>query len=144
MIERTTTEKVTFTELNEALAHFGYAAHRAGSRHVVFKHPGGRLDIVLPRLPDGQIVSRLHLQIVEKTLRDESIVDPDEFVYYLKHGKPPGETIRKGDRLIWTVPSTGREVRVVAAAGEMDGLVIIKQNGALSPCPVDQLRKHSS
>jgi streptogramin lyase len=49
--------------------------------------------------------------------------------------------IRKGDRLIWTDPKTGKESKVTAAAGESDGLVVIKQNGALWPCPVDQVRR---
>ena len=33
------------------------------------------------------------------------------------------------------------KVKVTAAAGESDGLVVIQKNGTLTPCPVDQLRK---
>ena len=49
--------------------------------------------------------------------------------------------IRKGDRLIWTDPKTGEEAKVTAAAGESDGLVVVRQNGSLLPCPVDQVRR---
>jgi len=49
--------------------------------------------------------------------------------------------IRKGDRLIWTDPRSGTEIKVTAAAGESDGLVVVKQNGTLLPCPVDQVRR---
>ena len=49
--------------------------------------------------------------------------------------------IRKGDRLIWTDPKTGKETKVTAAAGESDGLVVVKQNGSLLPCRVDQVRR---
>jgi hypothetical protein len=49
--------------------------------------------------------------------------------------------IQKGDRLIWTDPSTGIQTPAVAASTEEDGIVIIKQKGTFSPCPVDQLTK---
>ena len=49
--------------------------------------------------------------------------------------------IRKGDRLVWTDPTTGKESKVTAAAGESDGLVVVKQNGRLLPCPVDEVRR---
>jgi hypothetical protein len=78
---------------------------------------------------------------VEKTIRDDEVVEWDDLDFYLEHGKRKEETIKKGDRLIWKNPDTGMEIKVVAAAGEQDGLVIIKQKGAFAPCPVDQLRK---
>ena len=61
--------------------------------------------------------------------------------FYLEHGKRKEKTIKKGDRLLWKIPGTGREIKVVAAAGEQDDLVIIRQNGSFSPCPVNQLRR---
>jgi hypothetical protein len=99
--------------------------------------------IVLPKMQAGDEVSLLHQKIVEKTIRDDGIVNWTELAYYLEHGKREENAIKKGDRLIWREPRSGREFKVVAAAGEQDGLVIIKQNGSISPCPVGQLRKES-
>ena len=39
------------------------------------------------------------------------------------------------------VESSGTETKVTAAAGESDGLVVVKQNGTLIPWPVDQVRR---
>ena len=49
--------------------------------------------------------------------------------------------IRKGDRLLWTDPETGKETKVTRGRGESDGLVVVKQNGTLLPCRVDQVRR---
>jgi hypothetical protein len=68
----------------------------------------------------------------------------DDFSFFLDHGKRREEFIVRGDRLIWTDPLSGRQTKVVAASGEEDGTVIIKQQGAFSPCPVDQLRKEGA
>jgi hypothetical protein len=134
------TKFVSFGELESALEAFGYTRRRK-ARHNVFEHPRGRLMIVLPRIESGAEVSLTHQKIVEKTIRDDGVVNWDDFAYFLEHGKCREDAIEKGDRLIWSIPGQGREMRVVAAAGEKDGLVIIKQNGAISACPVDQLRK---
>lgn len=99
--------------------------------------------IVLPMMQTGAEVSLLHQKIVEKTIRDDGIILWDDVSYYLEHGKRKEDEIKKGDRLIWREPSSGLEFKVVAAAGEKDGLVIVKQNGTISPCPLDQLRKES-
>ncbi len=136
------TKFLTFGELGTALHEFGYEP-RLKANHVVFEHPQGKLMIVLPKMHDGTEVSPLHQKIVERTIRDDNVVSWNDVAYYLEHGKRKEDAIKKGDRLIWTEPRSGREFKVVAAAGEQDGLVIIKQGGAFSPCPVDQLRKES-
>ena len=97
--------------------------------------------IVLPKMHSTSAVSPTHLKIVEKTIRDDQVVNWDDFDFYLQHGKRREDFIKKGDRLIWTVPQTGEEIKAVAASGEEDCMVIIKQKGTFSPCPVSQLRK---
>jgi len=134
------TKSLTVGELENALVEFGYEP-RSKNNHIVFEHPAGKLMIVLPQLNPKTAVSPLHRKIVEKTIRDDEVVDWDDVDFYLEHGKRKEERIKKGDRLIWKVPGARMEIKVVAAAGEQDGLVIIKQKGAFSPCPVDQLRK---
>ena len=134
------TKNLNFEELESALLEFGYEA-RIKNNHIVFEHPAGRLMIVLPRLDPKAAISPLHRKIVEKTIRDDEVVDWNDVNFYLHHGKRKEETIKKGDRLIWKVPGTGMEIEVVAAAGEQDGLVVIKQKGTFSPCRVDQLHK---
>jgi predicted RNA binding protein YcfA (HicA-like mRNA interferase family) len=136
------TKFLTFAELGSALEAFGYEPRRRAD-HLVYEHPQGRLMIVLPKMPEGAEVSPIHRKIVEKTIQDDNIVQWDEVVYYLEHGKRQEDAIKKGDRLIWTEPRSGKEIRVVAAAGEQDGLVVIKQAGSFSPCPVSELRKES-
>jgi hypothetical protein len=86
-------------------------------------------------------VTPLHQKIVEKTIRDDQVVSWDDFIFFLEHDKRREDFIKKGDRLIWKIPGTLQEIRVSAAADEQDGLVIIKQKGTFSQCPVDQLRK---
>jgi predicted RNA binding protein YcfA (HicA-like mRNA interferase family) len=136
------TKFLTFGELGSALQEFGYEP-RQKANHLVFEHPQGRLMIVLPKLPEGAEVIPLHRKIVEKTIQDDNIVPWDDFAYYLEHGKRQEEAIKKGDRLIWTDPRDGREHSVIAAAGEQDGFVVIKQAWSFSPCPLSELRKES-
>ena len=72
---------------------------------------------------------------VRKTLVGDGVIKNDEEEFDSLF------LIRKGDRLVWTDPQTGKESKVTAAAGESDGLVVVKQNGALLPCAVDQVRR---
>ena len=97
--------------------------------------------IVLPKMHSKSDVTPTHRKIVEKTIRDDGVVNWDDFNFFLEHGKRREDFIVKGDHLVWAVPGTGREIKAIAASAEEDGMVIIKQNGAFSPCPVDQLRK---
>jgi hypothetical protein len=131
---------LSFGELESALKEFGYEP-RTKANYLVFEHPDGKLMIVLPKMHSRTDVIPLHQKIVQKTIQDDNVINWDDFNYYLEHGRRQEDAIRKGDHLIWKVPGTGREIRVVAAAGEQDGLVVIKQGGDFSPCPVDQLRK---
>jgi hypothetical protein len=126
--------------MGRALKAFGYQ-HDVRANHDVYRHSKGLQSIVLPRARPNQVVTALHQKIVETALRDDAIVSVPEFQFYLEHGKMPDDMIRKGDRLIWTIPGALREIPVIAAAAEEGGLVIIRQNGTYSPCPVDQLRK---
>jgi predicted RNA binding protein YcfA (HicA-like mRNA interferase family) len=133
-------KSLTFGELESALQEFGYQL-REKANHIIFQHPTSKLMIVLPRMTPKAAISSLHQRIVERTIRDDGVVDWDDVDFYMEHGKRKEKTIKKGDRLVWRVPGTGREIKVVAAAGEQDDMVVIKQNGTFSPCPVDQLRK---
>ena len=137
------TKSLTFGELQAALLEFGYEL-RKKANHVIFQHPASNLMIVLPRTTPESAVSSLHQRIVERTIRDDGFVDWADVDFYIEHGKRREKTIKKGDRLIWKVPGSGREIKVVAAAGEQDDMVIIKQNGSFSPCPVDQLRRDNA
>ncbi len=134
------TKSLTFQELASALREFGYT-ERQKDNQILFEHPSGKLMIVLPRMTPRSAVSSLHHKIVERTVRDDGVVDWDDVNFYIEHGKRKEKTIKKGDRLVWKVPGTGAELKVVAAAGEQDGMVIIRQNGTFAPCTVDQLRK---
>lgn len=134
------TKTLTLQELEAALGEFGYV-QRQKSNQLIFEHPHGRSMIVLPRMSPKSSVSPLHRKIVERTIRDDGAVDWDEVDFYMDHGKRREKTIKKGDRLVWTVPGSAQEIKVVAAAGEQDDMVIVKQNGTFSPCPVNQLRK---
>jgi predicted RNA binding protein YcfA (HicA-like mRNA interferase family) len=133
-------KRLTFGDVEAALEQFGYV-QRKKSNHQIFEHPKGSLMIVLPKIHSSSEVSPTHLKIVEKTIRDDQVVNWDDFDFYLQHGKRREDFIKRGDRLIWTVPQTGQEIKVVAASGEEDRMVIIKQKDTFSPCPVSQLRK---
>ncbi len=128
-----THKKVTYEQLREVLCRLGYTEDAKGEGHVTFRKPGRRLYIVLPRVRRHAVVERIHLLSVRKILANAGDVPEGAFDALFE--------IRKGDPLVWTEPTTGRQRRVTAAADESDGTVIIKQNGTLSPCPVDQLRK---
>ena len=134
------TKVLTFGDFETALEEFGYVQRRK-SNHQVFEHSDGGLMIVFPKMPLNTEITPTHQKIVEKTIRDDQVVSWEDFNFYLEHGRRREDFIKRGDRLIWTVPKTGREQRVVAASGEEDGTVIIKQKGTFAPCPVDQLRK---
>jgi hypothetical protein len=81
------------------------------------------------------LVRPIDLLSIRKTLVGDGVIedDDDEFDSLF--------LIRKGDRLVWSDPKTRKESKVTAAAGESAGLVVVQQNGALGPCPVDQVRR---
>ena len=100
----------------------------------MFGNPERNLLIILRGMREEEVVRPIDLRRVMMTLVDDGAIhDEDEFDSLF--------SIRKGDRLIWTDPKTGRETKVVAAAGESDGLVVIKQNGSLLPCRVNEVRR---
>jgi hypothetical protein len=128
-----TRKKITHGKLREVLQRLGYAEATPGKGPVVFRKPGRRLPIILPRMRRNAVVEPIHLLSVRKVLANDGVVPEDEFDALFE--------IRKGDQLVWTEPTTGKQVRVTAAANESDGTVIIQQNGTLSDCPVGQLQK---
>ena len=133
-MDRDRTPKVAFGQLREALESLGYSAREVDERFVAFVHPDHPLMIVVPDMAAEELVRPIDLLSVRRTLVNDGVIEDEGFDALFR--------IKKGDRLIWTVPGTGQEVTVTAAAGESDGMVIIKQRGgAVSPCPVDQLRK---
>jgi hypothetical protein len=124
---------MTYRELGQVLRSLGYSPENVQPDQVVFRNPDRPLFILLPRHDPRAQVRPLDLLRVRNTLVNDGIIEENQFDSLF--------LIKKGDRLIWTDPKTGQKMRVTAAAGESDGLVIIKQNGTFSPCPVDQLRK---
>jgi hypothetical protein len=127
-------KNIIFGKLREVLAALGYTPRGAGNNTVVFRNPDRRLMIILPEMRDEEFVLPVDLSSTRSTLVGDGVLQNDYSFDSLF-------LIRKGDRLIWTDPKTGKETKVTAAAGEGDGLVVVKQNGALLPCRVDQVRR---
>jgi hypothetical protein len=126
-------KRITYRQLDEVLRSLGYAPENVLTNEVVYRHPDRHLFILLQREAPDAVAQPFDLYRARKTLVHEGVIQENEFDSLFQ--------ISKGDRLIWTEPRTGRKVKVTAAAGESDGLVVIQQNGTLTPCPVDQLRK---
>ena len=129
-------KKLTYRQLAEVLQSLGYSPEKVQPDQVVFRNPDRRLFILVPRQDPRAQVRPLDLLRVRNTLVNDGVIPEDQFDSLFQ--------IQKGDRLIWTEPTTGKKMKVTAAAGESDGLVIIKQNGAFMPCPADQLRKEDA
>jgi predicted RNA binding protein YcfA (HicA-like mRNA interferase family) len=133
-------KRLTFGDLEATLEEFGYV-QRTKAKHKIYEHPEGTLMIVLPGTHSKAEVAPMHQKIVEKTIRNDGVINWDDFNFFLEHRKRREDFIVRGDHLIWKAPHNGRETKVIAASAEEDGVVIIKQQGAFSPCPVNQLRK---
>ncbi len=125
---------VTYGRLREVLATLGYGVSEPKKGAVAYRNPNRRLMIILPDMRDEDFVLPVDLASTRSTLVDDGVLQNDYSFDSLF-------LIRKGDRLIWTEPETGRETKVTAAAGESDGLVVVKQNGSLLPCRVDEVRR---
>jgi hypothetical protein len=128
-------KNVTYGQLGKVLMSLGCKRIPSKENHFVFGDPTRDLLIMLPGADDDQPVRPVDLLSVRRALWGHGLIkdDDDEFDSLF--------LIRKGDRLIWTDPDTGKKNRVTAAAGESDGLVVVRQNGSLVPCPVDQVRR---
>jgi hypothetical protein len=126
------TKKITYRQLQDVLLRLGYAPAESASAGV-FRHPKTHLPVILPKMPSRAHLKPIDLLSVQNTLANSGIVAKEDFdsLFFLK----------RGDRLIWTEPSTGAEIEVTAASDESDGWVIINQKGAYSPCPIEQLKK---
>jgi hypothetical protein len=127
-------EKVSYAKLREVLSSLGYAPEAFGGHSVVFRNPNHRLRVFLPKLSDRQCVPPVEMLSARNSLMGNGVVQ-DEYEFDSLF------LIRKGDRLIWTDPKTGKATKVTAAAGESDGLVVVKENGRLVPCPVDEVKR---
>ncbi len=126
---------ITAGMLRQVVESLGYHRDSVRGRRAVYRNPDRSLFLLLPEASPQDVVSPIDLLSVQKTLANDGVVEEGEF--------PSLFRIRKGDRLIWKEPSTGKETHVTAAAGESDGMVIIKQKGNFSVCPIDQLRKET-
>ena len=128
-------KKVRFDQLLRAMSDLGYETRRVDKLHVAFVNPSRELFAVVQDAAPESEVRPIDLLSVQKTLINEGLIESEQEFNALF-------SIKKGDRLIWTDPKTGKQTEVTAGSGETsDGIVIIKQNGkAFSPCPVDQLR----
>jgi hypothetical protein len=136
-------KKITFQGLGTSLREFGYES-RKKLDHIIFEHPDGKQMIVFPRVDLRSEVTPRHRKIVETTIRNDGIVSWDDVEFFLENEKRREDFIKKGDRLLLRVPGSEEETKVSAAADEQDGMVIIKQKGNLSQCPVDRLRKEAN
>jgi len=126
--------RVPFKALKRILESFGYAARTIEGGRIVFTHPKRSLFIVLPELQADETVRPIDLISIRNTLINDGVVrDDEEFETLFR--------IKRGDQLIWTEPRTKRQITVTAASGETDGMVIIKQKGIFSPCPLSQLAR---
>jgi hypothetical protein len=125
---------VTYGQLRKVLLALGCEPVLSKENHFVFEEPKSDLLIMLRGAPDEQLVRPMDLSHVRRQLVGHGLIkdDEDEFDSLF--------LIRKGGRLVWTDPKTGKESRVTAAARESDGLVVVKQNGTLVPYPVDQVK----
>ena len=128
-------KKVTYGQLRKVLLSLGCQQIPSKENHFVFEEPKERSSHHASRRAgratrpaDGFVGVRRQL-VGHGLLKDDEDAFDSLFL------------IRKGDRLIWTDPETGKEIKVTAAAGESDGLVVVKQNGSLLPCRVDQVRR---
>jgi hypothetical protein len=128
-------KRVTYAKLREALTSLGCRLVPTEKNHFVFRDSKRDLLILLPGGTDEQFVRPIDLISIRNQLVGHGAIrdDDDEFDSLF--------LIRKGDRLVGSDPKTGKVSRVTAAAGESDGLVVIKQNGALLPCPVNEVRR---
>jgi hypothetical protein len=127
-------KSVTYGQLRTVLSFLGCQPVPTKGKHVTFSDPSRDLLILLPGGTDEQLVRPIDLSSIRKQLAGHGAIrDDDEFDSLF--------LIRKGDRLVWTDLTTGRESKVTAAAGESDGLVVIKQSGTLLPCPVNLVRR---
>jgi hypothetical protein len=128
-------KRIAYGKVRDVLASLGYTPEDAENGAVIFRNPRRHLMIILRRLADDQLVRPIDLLSIRKTLVGDGVIKDDEEEFDSLF------LIRKGDRLVWTDPKTGKESKVTAAAGESDGLVVVKQNGTLLPCRVDQVRR---
>lgn len=128
-------KNVTYGQLRNVLLSLGCEPVPSQKDRFVFDHPRSDLLIILKEGADDQLVRPIDLFSVRKSLWGHGFIEDDDEAFDSLF------LIRKGDRLIWTDPKTGKATKVTAAAGESDGLVVVQQNGSLLPCPVDQVKR---
>ena len=127
-------KNVSYGQLRKVLLSLGTEVSTNDNR-LVFSDDKRDLLILLRGAEDTQLVRPIDLYSVRRALVGNGVIEDDEEAFDSLF------LIRKGDRLIWTDPKSGTETKVTAAAGESDGLVVVKQNGTLLLCPVDQVRR---
>jgi hypothetical protein len=128
-------QNVTYGQLRKVLTSLGCKPIPSEAGHFAFGDSKRDLLILLRNGDDTQLVRPADLVSVRRLLWGHGLIKDEEEEFDSLF------LIRKGDRLVWTDPSTGKEMKVTAAAGESDGLVVVRQNGSLLPCPVDQMRR---
>jgi hypothetical protein len=129
-------KRIGFGQLRKVLATLGYELIRStGGDHIVFQNPRRFLIIMLREMKEHEIVLPSELSRIRRTLVDDGVISDKESEFNSLF------LIQRGDRLVWTDPKSGKETKVTAAAAESDGLVVIKQNGTLLPCPVNEVRR---
>ncbi len=131
----TMVKTVTYRQLRTVLSSLGCRPVPSAENRFVFEDPNRDLLLILPGGTDEQLVRSIDLSSIWRQLVGHGVIKDDEDAFDSLF------LIRKGDRLIWTDPKTGKDTKVTAAAGESDGLVVVKHNGALVPCPVGQVRR---
>jgi hypothetical protein len=128
-------KNVPFGQLRQVMVDLGYQLRRVDPHYVAFVRPDRDVFVVVPDGPPDAQVKPIDLLSVQRTLMNEGLIETEEQFTSLF-------LIRKGDRLIWADPDSGREIEVTAASGEtIDGMVLITRKGfPPTPCSISQLR----
>jgi len=71
--------EVTYGRLDEVLRALGFSARVAEEKARVYRHEATGAVIILPLLPDGQVVRPHHLVSVRMTLDAFGVADPLDF-----------------------------------------------------------------
>ena len=98
-------KNVTYGQLRKVLLSLGCEPVPSKENHFVFEEPRSDLLIMLRRGSDEQLVRPMDLSSVRRQLVGHGLIKDDEEAFDSLF------LIRKGDRLIWTDPKTGKETR---------------------------------
>jgi predicted RNA binding protein YcfA (HicA-like mRNA interferase family) len=101
------TRKLKYGELRKVLVGLGFSEQATKSNHLVYRHPGSRLPVFLPRMRDSAVVEPIEILSLRNALENAGFWDslvrqtgtesPAERIHVLqtlagiKNGKHVGE-----------------------------------------------------